>query len=518
MNISVGIVGENPGWDMLLGQEGIPYAHVRDDIDPGKYSAVVAGDGSDRQSIDRVRSYLEAGGGVLCSGSMAPELTHRSSTARQVRFICGQDDAIFSHLELTDVEWKCHIPADANCVITNDGAPAVFVGPYGGGTLVALPFDAGSMMRDARAARRSFYAERSRLPFERISCVSKRGVRRLVSRSLEILHHRRRLPFLHLCYYPSGAPTIFAFRVDTDYATEREIRSLQDLTTEQRIPVSWFVHVKAHEEYCDLFKRTNGDEIGVHCYDHAVSHDGDAIRNDIRRAIDVLQSAGISPAGYAAPYGLWNEAMASAVASFSFEYSSEFSYDYDNLPSRPIIGSGYSSVMQIPIHPISIGSLRRQGFTATEMIDYFRRAIERKIMAHDPLIFYHHPKNSCHDVLKELFRMIRQHNIPTMTMCDVATWWKRRERIELTIRLNNSHVEMTPSPQDRDVYLHITRNDDTESMVQCGASIDLDRLQWTRIQRPLSLPDDVVRIRAFNPWIPINLVEDAITRLIRARR
>ena len=53
-----------------------------------------------------------------------------------------------------------------------------------------------------------------------------------------------------------------------------------------------------------------------------------------------------------------------------FEYSSEFTLDYDDLPFFPYLKDGFSKVLQIPIHPISLGRLRRSHFSKNEMLKY----------------------------------------------------------------------------------------------------------------------------------------------------
>ena len=50
-------------------------------------------------------------------------------------------------------------------------------------------------------------------------------------------------------------------------------------------------------------------------------------------------------------------------------------YDYDNLPCS-IIKDRFSNVMQIPIHPISIGRLNRSHYSSNEMIEYYSNVLK----------------------------------------------------------------------------------------------------------------------------------------------
>ena len=49
----------------------------------------------------------------------------------------------------------------------------------------------------------------------------------------------------------------------------------------------------------------------------------------------LLRNSGFRMQGFAAPFGTWNDELGRAIVDCGFEYSSEFSYDYDNLPSLP---------------------------------------------------------------------------------------------------------------------------------------------------------------------------------------
>ncbi len=98
--------------------------------------------------------------------------------------------------------------------------------------------------------------------------------------------------------------------------------------------------------------------------------------------------------------------LAVQLVDCGFEYSSEFSYDYDNLPSVPRLRHG-EGTLQLPIHPICIGSLKRHSYSDKQMIQYFENVIQRKLASSEPIIFYHHPKDGYYDVLDWLFQEMR---------------------------------------------------------------------------------------------------------------
>ena len=127
-------------------------------------------------------------------------------------------------------------------------------------------------------------------------------------------------------------------------------------------------------------------EIGVHCYDHFFSPTFSRTLRMFKKQSDTLKKAGIAFKAYAAPYGKWDAEFGKALASLGFEFSSEFSYDYDNLP-----GDTGNGMLQVPVHPICIGSLKRHSYSDEKMIRYFDFVVRRKLAAREPMFFYHHP-------------------------------------------------------------------------------------------------------------------------------
>jgi peptidoglycan/xylan/chitin deacetylase (PgdA/CDA1 family) len=391
------------------------------------------------------------------------------------------------------------------------------MGEYGGGIVAVFPFDAGGMMLDYRVSSKSFYAPHLRLPHEQVSRISRGQIRKLVSRALEVLHHRRGLPYVHVWYYPGEALNVFSLRIDTDAASEEEIDSLFNVADKYQIPFSWFVHVKAQEGFLDRFMAMEGHEIGVHCYEHIRYRNTEDAARDIRRAMDLLGRAGIDPHGFSAPYGVWNPAVAKAIDSFRFEYSSEFSYDYDNLPSYPTGDDRTSSTLQMPIHPVSIGTLRRQGFTQEEMRQYLVGCVGRKLSGRDPMIFYHHPRNHHEQALEEMIGVVKQNDIPIVRMLDYARWWKKRNDFSMNIDVLESMMHIQAQPPGDEVRLHVTRNDGSEGFVPLQDSVHLQNVDWRKKPDPSPLPEDIHRIRKLNPWIFINRCEDYVSNILNPR-
>jgi hypothetical protein len=516
MELRAGIVGAHvEGWKLLLQQEGFSFSVLPSEVlpTPDSCSVLIVGD-STSYPTSAVRSYLSAGGAVVCSGVYFRDQLGGDARTRSIKYLVGNPTAPFASVRIMDVQTTGVVPSNANGLLDERGARSMFVGEYGGGMIAVLPFDAGTLILDRRTAQKSFYGSSARLPFEDVSCVSKGEVRRLVAATLEHLHHRRGLPYAHRWYYPDGQETLFAWRIDADSADLSEIERLYTAVHSLRIPATWFIDVKSQQGFLSYFGGMEQQEIGLHCYEHETYDDYDRNATNVRRGLELLHQHNLHPRGFAAPFGRWNPAIERVVQDVAFEYSSEFQYDYDNLPSFPIAAASNSTVLQVPIHPISIGTLRRLGFHTDELREYFHSVAALKRQLREPLFFYHHPRNGHEEVLREIFESVKAASIRTSTMVEYARWWTRSASIVPGMRLNGSVIELDAFPSD--VWIRISRPDRTEAIVPMKSHVNIDALVWRPMPEPPALPADIRRVRRFNSWIPIIRTQDFLhKKLIR---
>lgn len=514
-NLRVGILGSNPGWRSLMEQEGVPFDHLVGVADLHLYSVIILGEAAKKEEVEATRIFLVAGGAVLCAGEVYRLLTTEPSSIVNIRSMYGDADSAFSGVGPVDLFQECHVPSSANVMTTSDGRPTCYVGSYGSGHLITLPFDAGRAVMDEHVRQKSFLSRRGRMPHERVSAVAKGEVRRLVSRTLEFLHHAQGLPYAHIWRFPSDARSVCSLRIDTDFATPQSIMDLYTLAARLEVPFTWFIHVNAHREILPAFARMTFHEIGIHCDRHIELREEKEARTNIERAQRDLSIAGLNARSFAAPYGLWTEGLGAALEQFDVVYSSEFSYDYDNVPSFPILQGKATRTLQLPIHPVSIGSLRRQSYDETEMVRYFNDVIDAKLVAREPMLFYHHPLNRHLSVLESMLKRMNENNITVGRMVDYALWWKRRLEVKVDIRINDAVIDLDITSPEATVWLHITRGDGTEAFAPMDRQIHLDHLTWQPV--PIPMRRDHMTSRRFNPWIPINMIEDRLSHVLYPR-
>jgi Polysaccharide deacetylase len=520
MNIKVGLIGKDlKGWKLFLDQEGIDYGEVDRPFTHSDFSTLIVSDDFTDGLASMIKSYVEDGGSLLCSGRTYNAIVGEHSTGRTyISFLSGLADPFFKGIGLVDIDSSGLLPARANCLKGGDGNFTTYAGDLGRGFVISLPFDAGPIALDRRSRRKSFYAKSGRLPHERVSVVSKGELRRLISKSVEILHHKRGLPYVHKWHYPSGSQTIFLLRIDTDYAKLSRIEELYSLIHSKKIPATWFLDLASQEENLPFLKNMEDQELGIHCYNHSVSEHYHKNWDDVQKARVIFRKNSIRVSGYAAPYGIWNPAIEQVIIDSGFEYSSEFSYDYDNLPSFPSLYLNYSAAIQVPVHPICIGSLRRQSFDEGKMADYFEQIIDRRIKNREPVALYHHPNDGHLQVLGKMLDRVKEPGILPMTLSAFAGWWLKRHRLSYSAAFSGEKIITRFGLEDSSVSLHLTRADGTEAFTGTLPEVRLADLKWEKVAHFAAEPSDVIRARRFNPWIIINRTEDKIHKYFHRRR
>ena len=511
MILRTGILGESDGWKAILQQEGVPHATVQGgEASADAFAVLVINDAADDRELGLARQFLRGGGSLLCSAKMFATIKSTTYDRKRIEHVHGGEESLFAAAGLVDIGSEGSVAWNANDLPCQDGSPTAFVGSLEGGHCIALPFDPSTLIMSQAAARKSFYSAASRLPFERVSATDKNGVRRIVREALQYLYAARDLPFVHLWYYPDAAPTALLFRIDTDYSSLGDVEHLYEFLREQRVPGSWFVDVKSQEGFLWRYAQMQGQEIGIHCYDHKTYDEEIRNHENILKARERFRDINLGALGFAAPYGRWNPGLAKVVKEFRFEYSSEFSWDYDNLPSHPWIDKKTRGVLQVPVHPISIGTLRRQGYTLETMTAYYDRVIDEKLAHSEPLFFYHHPKDRHHEVLSHVFSRSADAGAHFMRMGEYASWWTGRVSEGMLVELRDGVLTVDQAVAPRGYHLRIVGNEGKAAIVQTDATIRLDSVVWKWLPKPYAFPSDVARVHAFNPRIPITLAVDAL--------
>ncbi len=502
MKIQIGLLKQSPAWEQFCAQEGVP----SDVVEPGNqrliddFSVLVVNRNLDSEERSAISRYLNDGGAVLGFAPFLSEVANSPSRREKLEYLVADPQSGLFDVMLLDAVVAGHVPKEANVLRTQENTFGMFAGELLGGAAVLLPFDPADLLTDVRIANKRFYSSRDRLPAERVSLVDKGELRHLLHRCFEYLHHVRRIPYIHLWYFPGGKKSLFAFRVDTDGGERWEIDVLYDAAKEAGTGFSWFLDVRAHENWLNHFLYMAGQEIGLHCYEHRVFPTSEANLKNITKARRVMEGAGLLPEGFAAPFGIWNLGLAEAIDKAGFAYSSEFSLAYDSLPLFPEAFGIVYNTLQVPVHPVSIGSLRRVGYTEKQMQEYYRAVMDRKLARGEPMFFYSHPSHHSWETVRFLLRYAREKGIESSTFGEFARWWKRRTLSKCVVDTGTASAMVSVQPggaSANNLWLRVSRAPGLEAVIPVSPSLDLERIPWAPMTLT-SLPPDIRRIREFD--------------------
>jgi peptidoglycan/xylan/chitin deacetylase (PgdA/CDA1 family) len=489
LSIKTVITAYDPAWELILEQIGVDWSVLPDfaGLSPSACSLIIVNSAVTQNQMDILRQYAHNGGAVLFTPPGTDQVQRHSVGNKFLRFLPPQKRQEYSFSTLFDLHRKTFVFSNDSLTLSEE---------FGAGIISYLGVDVSGIMNDQRISRKAFIAEAARLPNERVARSSKNALRQLIHSHIEYLHHKRNIPFVHKWYYPNGASSIFTFRIDSDKGSQEEIEQIFRLCEEHHIPATWFLDVKSHEPWLSYFRKFSRQEIGIHCYHHAVYNSIVLNKENFEKAKTLLERQGIHPAGIAAPTGEWNPYFGKAIQELGMQYSTEFGYDYDNFPSFPPIAGSMSSVLQLPIHPICIGSLLRARFSPVAMISYFKEIIDAKIALSEPVCLYHHPTHDHREVFKEVFEYIQSRNVGAMSYADYARWWKRRSEHRLTCTIDGTAMHLG-GIDDAAVWARITLPGDKVKVLPVRHDIDLTKLTYDAPAADGGFDQSVTRARQF---------------------
>ncbi|MCS7249959.1 MAG: polysaccharide deacetylase family protein [candidate division WOR-3 bacterium] len=300
---------------------------------------------------------------------------------------------------------------------------------------IYLPFSLENLLKSSERKAKYFYFSLLKFPYEFVNKINKGALRRLVINLLINIFFKNKIPYFSLSYFPDNYHSVFLFRVDGDFAKRKEVEKVFEFLNKENIKFTFFVDVKASERFLDFFKEKNREkfDIQLHSYYHYVYKDKDRNLENLLIGKKKLMELGIEIKGFAAPFGIWNYSLNEVLEDLHFSYSSEFGFDYDDLPILPIVNNRFSYVYQIPIHPISIGCLKILNLSQKEMIKYYQEYILKTYEKGYPIVLYDHPEKILEfsDVFKEVFDFIKNlSNIKIMNFTEFFEWWQKREKMK----------------------------------------------------------------------------------------
>jgi peptidoglycan/xylan/chitin deacetylase (PgdA/CDA1 family) len=439
LNLKTAVTKNISYWDCILGQVGLPFTEIdwkKNIFD--EYAVIVINSLLKEEQIKQILNYAERGGSLLAEAQFFNDVVKTKKV--HIKYLYSRGSIFGNYLPVIDLYRTCQIAVNSNLLNNQDGLNIVSSFNHGAGNVIVIPGDFISAIFDTKIMRKNFYSSLKKYPSERVSKISKGSIYHFIKTSLEYLYHKRDLPFISLWNFPGNSKNIFAFRIDTDYGSQEEINYLYQTVKENSIKGTWFVETKSAESWIEKFASFENQEIGLHCYRHRVFNSYKKNYDNFMRGKQILKKSSILHKGTAAPFGEWNESFNKAAEDCGFEYSSEFSYTYDNLPHQTSVRKKLQNIIQIPTHPISFGRLFHAGFKDYEMYGYFIEVIKSKLALAEPIILYTHPKEKRYEILKRIFNFVDEMNLMKCTFSEYAIWWRERSKINFSASFINNKI------------------------------------------------------------------------------
>ncbi|SMO33973.1 polysaccharide deacetylase family protein [Gracilimonas mengyeensis] len=433
--LCIGLLHLSPEWTALMDQLGLWYHEVNFSLDLSThYSVIIINDQTNREQLAKLESYVKAGGAILEVSAFHP-FTPAGEIRKsyQKTVYRNTEDTAFTHLPYLDLYNKVGLHKQSGIF---EGL--VHFQNKKDGQLAYFGANIAELMQDTEYKRKRFYSAEHTPPDEIVSQVSKHTLAGLFEAVLKELHFKQGLPLVQKWISPTQKP-VFGFRIDSDFGDMESIEGLYEVLKRYQIKATWFLHVQAHENWLDYFHQFDNQEIALHGYRHGTSKHSSKVLQNLSHGKELLEEAGYGLTGFCAPYGIYNEALQKALENFDFSYSSEFTFAYDGLPIQI---TAQKQPIQIPIHPICTGSMRRRRYTPNQMSAYFLQVMARKAARFEPVFLYHHPLQPGLHTLEPVFQKVQDANFENLTFDEYARFWKKRRETHFEAHWDKGKVHI----------------------------------------------------------------------------
>lgn len=496
--LKIGLLEQAPGWVLLLKQLGCSFEVVSDwnTLSPDRYSIIICNSRLNSHKAEQIENYLKKGGAVLDGGCFLEFVDPGKLSTKKVHYLIPEeDDPLFKDIWLIDVVGTIKTHTAAQHI-----SKTVLLDSFSGGFIGFIGVNINLLMTDTRKGRKQFYCPSGKFPNEIVSLVSKSEIRKVVEIILKWLHFQRKIPYLHWWYFPDASKNIFALRIDSDFGSKEQVNTWYHVARKHQIKMTWFLHTEAHKGWLPYFNNLADQEFAIHGNKHHIYNSYNENYENIESSIRCLEDANIPYKGFAAPFGNWNDEIAKAVEEKNLEYSSEFALDYDNFPFLPWLDNQFGRTLQIPIHPICIGSFRRTQNDASEIKAYYRFIIEKKIQQFEPLIFYDHLLHQNLDVLKDIFSAINELGIENLTFGEYSGWWNHRLRSDYQAFFKGNKLHIEKAVDHKSVHVCLWKSFKNFALLSKNGWYNINQINWQNAPKAkVQRPEDISTIRRFNP-------------------
>lgn len=481
--IKIGLMKSDPYWEGILKQEGVPFEIVSKDF--RNYTLLIVNSLLDTEK-KLVTDYLENGGLALSFTAFFEDVYRK-----HVSSIVPNDDKLFNSISLFSLNSDMHPIKDETYENIED---IVFSKEVGKGKLILLGFNLPDVLNNFNYSPGPLFTPSGPI-FQILPDISRNSIRKLIRNCLIVLFNHVGLPYIRLSNFPSGFKSVFVFRVDADNYDEGDFYETMKILLKTRIKATWFINQSAYQNNLqDLEKlKGYGFEVQSHMNKHCVYN---SVKKNYESLVESLRFLkAFNPNAFAAPFGMFNKSLLAAAEKSGMKYSSEFSYDYDSLPSFPIVDGRVYRVLQMPIHPVCLESFIEVGRGYDAILEHFDYIIKKTVEERLPIFWYGHPTRvfrnypSYFQVFEQLMRRVKA-GIWKATFNEFHEWWANRLNFDYSVYFDGTGILVKWDEQfnaDLEIFYNgkfkaskLTSRIDLKGMKRINVSVADERKQYTK--------------------------------------
>lgn len=454
-SLCIGIYDLSPAWESILDQIGVWYHEITTESDLfSSFSLIIVNQKICTEKIQKLNDYLNQGGNIIFINDDHGFMPNKRLRRKYLKRVYN-DLKLYGFYHIPYLDLYTRVKTNGSAQLSG----LIRFNKKSKGHVACIGFDPADLIFRTRYQRKQFLSTDGDEPDEIVNEITKGYLSDLFLQIVKELHFRTGLPLIRKWTSPDIKP-VFCFRIDSDYSDKHHIDKLYSKLNKHNIKATWFLHVKAHENWLEHFKEFQNQEIALHGYRHGTSTSESKVTDNINEGLYRLTKLGFDVNGYCAPYGIYNNALKRSLDHFEFKYTSEFTYAYDSFPIKTQNGP-----LQVPIHPICTGSLNRKGYDKKRMLSYFHEVMDRKIENNLPVVFYHHPLQPGSGLFESIFNRVNEEEITNLTFGEYADFWYRRQKCSFKAYVIGNNIQFKNVSDTSQLFELFYQHDDSQLVV-----------------------------------------------------
>lgn len=266
---------------------------------------------------------------------------------------------------------------------------------------------------------------------------------------------RLKMPLLHRSWKLEGGP-YYGFRLDGDNYDRSLLEVALEVAGERRF--TWFLRMERWREPRAIERLIQaGQDVQLHGYHHHTYRSKWVNRINLELGRFLLRRAGARPDAAVSPFGYYFPGWSEALQALGCDYSSEFAYSIDDLPSFP--QNAPDLPLQIPVHPACTGLLAH---CSEQEIQHHFQSTVNEIGSHNGFcVLYDHPVAGLArhpHLFLTLFEALESAGHSFLPLSHFERVWRARSKLSSIAEWDGEHVHLQHCDESRDFKAIVCRH------------------------------------------------------------